>query len=77
MAHGYFLQNQDNEYLKALNTAEGTVEFTTSLDEACNYKGRPGGGQWDALNEKEFITYHFSDEYGDKVNTLECVYKEW
>lgn len=41
MAHGYFLQNQDNEYLKALNTAEGTIEFTTNLDEACNYKGRP------------------------------------
>jgi len=74
---GYFLQNSDNEYLKTLDGANGVLEFTTDVKEAKNYRGLPGGGQWDAENEKMFLDYHFSKQYGEKVTTLACVYKEF
>lgn len=74
--NGYFLQNNDGEFIKTLDTANGELEFTNDFREARNYKGRPGGGQWDAENEKYFICFHFKDKYGDKVNTLQCVYRE-
>lgn len=75
--NGYFLQNKNGEYLKTLNTAEGVIEFTNDYTEARNYINRPGGGQWDADNEKQYLDFHFADEYGDKVKTLKPVYKEW
>jgi len=75
--YGYLLQNSNGEYLKTLDTANSTLEFTNEPSEARNYAGRPGGGQWDAENEKQYLEFHFKDEYGDKVTTLHCVYKEW
>lgn len=75
--YGYFLQNSNEEYLKVLDTANGTIEFTKDYKEARNYAGRPGGGQWDADNEKQYLTFHFEEEYGDRVSSLKCVYKEW
>jgi hypothetical protein len=77
MESGYLLKNSNNEYLKTLDTAEGKIEFTKEPNEARNYAGRPGGGRWDADNEKEYLTFHFGEEYGDRVETLECVYEEW
>lgn len=73
---GYFLKNSDGEYLSVLDTAEGQLEFTKDLKKARNYAGRPGGGQWDADNEKEYLLFHFGEEYGDKVTSLHCVYEE-
>lgn len=73
---GYFLINDDEEYLKTLDTANEKLEFTKNLSEARNYSGRPGGGQWDAENEKQFLVFHFKDTYGSKVESLHCVYKE-
>ena len=75
--YGYLLQNSNDEYLKTLDTANGKLEFTNEPSEARNYAGRPGGGQWDAENEKQYLEFHFKDEYGDKVTTLHCVYREW
>lgn len=75
--NGYLLQNSNEEYLKVLDTANGTIEFTKEPSEARNYAGRPGGGQWDAENEKQYLSFHFGEEYGDRVNTLRCVYREW
>jgi len=75
--NGYLLQNSNEEYLKVLDTANGTIEFTKEPSEARNYIGRPGGGQWDAENEKQYLSFHFGEEYGDRVNTLRCVYREW
>jgi hypothetical protein len=75
--YGYLLQNSNDEYLKTLDTANGKLEFTKEPSEARNYAGRPGGGQWDAENEKQYLEFHFKDEYGDKVTTLHCVYREW
>ena len=74
---GYFLQNKDGKYLKTLDTANSKLEFTDDYKEARNYIGRPGGGNWDAENEKEYLKFHFSEEYGDKVTSLRCVYQEW
>ena len=75
--NGYFLQNSNEEFLKTLDTAEGKITFTKDFKEARNYIGRPGGGQWDAENEKGYLDFHFGKEYGDRVKTLRCVYKEW
>lgn len=75
--YGYLLQNSNDEYLKTLDTANGKLEFTKEPSEARNYADRPGGGQWDAENEKQYLEFHFKDEYGDKVTTLHCVYREW
>lgn len=74
---GYFLQNSDGEYLKTLDTANAKIDFTTDPSEARNYRGRPGGRQWDAENEKQYLVFHFKDEYGEKVTSLHCVYKDW
>jgi len=74
---GYFLRNSNDEYLKALDTAEGKIEFTNDFKEARNYIGRPGGGQWDAENEKQYLEFHFGEEYGDRVTSLRCTYREW
>ena len=75
--YGYLLKNKNGEYLKTLDTANSKIDFTTNVNEARNYAGRPGGGAWDAENEFQFIKYYFGKEYGDKVNTLKCVYEEW
>ena len=75
--NAYLLKNSDGEYLKTLDTAEGKIEFTKEMSEGRNYMGRPGGGRWDADNEKEYLIFHFGQEYGDRVKTLECVYEEW
>ena len=75
--NGYLLQNSNDEYLKTLDTAEGKIEFTKEPSEARNYLGRPGGGQWDAENEKQYLDFHFGEEYGERVTSLRCVYREW
>ena len=75
--YGYLLQNSNGEYLKTLDTAEGKIDFTKEPSEARNYAGRPGGGQWDAENEKAYLSFHFGKEYEDRVYTLKCVFKEW
>lgn len=74
---GYLLQNSNGEYLKTLDTAESKIDFTKDPSEAINYCGRPGGGQWDACNEKIFLDFHFGEEYGERVKSLQCVYTEW
>lgn len=74
---GYFLKNNKGEYLKELDTAQGKISFTNDFKEAYNYIGRPGGGAWDADNEKLFIKFHFGEEYGDRVNTLSVCSHEW
>ena len=75
--HGYFLKNSNGEFLETLDTANEKITFTKNVKKARNYIGRPGGGRWDADNEREFIIFHFQDEYKDKVTTLECTYEEW
>lgn len=77
MKRGYFLQNINGKYLKVLDTANGKLEFTEDVKEAKNYIERPGGGNWDANNEKAFLDFHFGEEYGDEVKTLASVYREW
>jgi hypothetical protein len=72
----YLLQNSKEEYLKTLDTAEGKIEFTKEPSEARNYSSRPGGGQWDADNEKQYLVFHFGEEYGERVTSLHCVYRE-
>ena len=65
----YTLRNQDNEFVKEIDTANKKLIFTTDPNEAINYCTRMGGGEWNANNEKEFIQFHFK-ELGDKVSTL-------
>lgn len=78
---GWFLINSDKEYIKTIDTKNSKIEFTNNVDEALDYEGRPGGGHWSAANDKDFIAFHFKDEYGDKVTTLtpvceDCVEEE-
>ena len=74
---GYFLINNDGEYLKKLDTANSKLEFTTDINEAKNYYNDPGGGQWSSDNERHFLNFHFKDDYGEKVTTLKGTYEEW
>ena len=74
---GYLLQNSQEEYPKTLDTADGKLAFTKQPSEARNYNGRPGGGRWDADNEKEYLVFHFGEEYGERVTSLHCVCCEW
>ena len=74
---GVLLKNDDGEYIKTIDTANGKLEFTHNPSEAKNYNGMMGGAEWSSNNEKEFIIFHFKDEYQDKVTTLQSTYERW
>lgn len=57
-------------YLKAVNTAEETLEFTDNVNDAIDYKN----GEWFADTELEFIKFHFKDKYPNEVPLLERSY---
>ena len=69
------LKNNSGEYLKILDTANQTIEFTTDKTQAVIYDGKPGGGEWSAENQALFIKHYFQDEYKERVETLHCVYE--
>lgn len=72
----WLLKNSKGEYIKRIDTANAKLEFTTDRKKAYNYSGLPGGGQWDADNQKYFIIYHFKKEFGDRVTTLKVVHED-
>ena len=53
--YGYVLVNKDGEYLKEIDGANAKLEFTSDLNEAKNYDGMPGGGEWFSNQDREFI----------------------
>ena len=55
---GYFLKNEDAEFVKAIDNAEGTIEFTDNIREAKNYSQ----GSWFAETELDYIKFHFKEE---------------
>lgn len=55
---GYFLKTEDAEFVKAIDNAEGTIEFTTKLSEAKNYTQ----GSWFAETELDYIRFHFKED---------------
>lgn len=55
---GYFLKTEDGQFLKAIDNAEGTIEFTDSIKEAKNYSQ----GSWFAETELDYIKFHFKEE---------------
>lgn len=68
---GYFLRNDDGEYVKSLNTKEHKLEFTTDIYKAKNYIN----GSWFAETELAFLKFHFK-EYKDKLSTMSCRFEE-
>lgn len=75
--YGYVLVNKDGEYLKEIDGANAKLEFTSDLNEAKNYDGMPGGGEWFSNQDREFIVRHFKEEYGERATTLRTKYMEW
>lgn len=69
---GIFLKVKGtNTYLKAVNTAEETLEFTDNVNDAINYTN----GEWFADTELEFVKFHFKDKYPSEVPNLERSYE--
>lgn len=69
---GCYLKNKMGEYVKSIEEAH--LELTTNINEAYDYERNPGGGDWSSKNEKIYIEFHYGDEFGDRVHTLETFY---
>jgi len=69
---GYFICNDNGEYVKSLDTENHTLEFTNDINEAKNYVS----GSWFAETELDFLKFHFKD-FKDKLDTMSCQYKEF
>lgn len=70
------LINKYGEYIKQVDTANEKLIFTKNEDEAKNYSDRPGGGEWNAENERDFIIHYFEEEFEDKVTSLQVTWIE-
>lgn len=64
------LKNKYGEYVQKVDTANEKLYLTKDETQAQSYSGRPGGGEWDANNEKEFLIHYFEDEFKDRVTSL-------
>lgn len=54
-----YLKNSNDQYVKDIDSVNGTLEFTSSEDEAKQYSG-----DWFADTELEYIKFHFKDYEG-------------
>lgn len=66
MRNGYFLRNEEGEYIKEIDTANHKLEFTTDIEEAKNYQGT-----WFAETELDFLKFHFKEQM-KKFETMKC-----
>lgn len=65
------LKNKDGVYVKEFNTAEGTLEFTKSPQEAKDYER----GDWFASMELESIKHYFPQHH-DILESMSEHYEE-
>lgn len=68
---GCYLRNNKGEYFKKVDSINETIEFTNHTEEAKNYEGKPGGGNWSAENERDFLINYFQESEGERVTTLQ------
>lgn len=66
----YVLGNSKGEFVEKIDTENGILILTKDVNKAYDYDTLRGGGAWNADNYKEFITFHFNDEFGERVTTL-------
>ena len=68
---GYFLRNDNGDYVKSLDTENHKLEFTKDVNEAKNYTN----GSWFAETELDFLKFHFKEQK-EILDTMYCKYEE-
>ena len=68
---GYFLRNDNGDYVKSLDTENHKLEFTKDVNEAKNYTG----GSWFAETELDFLKFHFKEQK-EILDTMYCKCEE-
>lgn len=69
---GYFLRNDNGDYVKSLDTENHVLEFTKDVNEAKNYIE----GTWFAETELDFLKFHFKEQK-EILDTMYCKFEEY